>query len=190
MASEWSSYRSLPAARGLYHKYVGHCQSFPFPYALRVAFLWHLEPSSSSSSARGPASQPAASPPPLPLPAPLMLQLVSYPLHLHLLSCSTGGYAWDPLLSLESPTSSDKPSHPVAGVGLSTGCGYRLPSENPPKPKWIFLSASLAYRPVNPSENLASPHTRHVRRNLKLVFAAAFWKGRKWPQGVHLQSQH
>lgn len=130
MASEWSSYRSLPAARGLCHKYVGHCQSFPFPYALRVAFLWHLEPSSSSSSARGPASQPAASPPPPPpLPAPLMLQLVSYPLHL--LSCSTGGYAWYPLLSLESPTSSDKPSHPVAGVGLSAVAIDFLPRTRP-----------------------------------------------------------
>lgn len=51
-----------------------------------------------------------------------MLRLVSYPLHLP--SCSTGWYTWYPLLSLESPTSSDKPSHPVAGVGLSVAIDF------------------------------------------------------------------
>lgn len=90
-------------------------------------------------------------------PTPYILQLVSYPLHL--LPYSTGWWARCPLLSLEILTSSDKPS-PVADTGLSTA--LLIPSENQSKSKWFFLSASLPYRPVDPSENPASQHTHRL----------------------------
>lgn len=90
-------------------------------------------------------------------PTPYILQLVSYPLPL--LPYSTGWWARCPLLSLEILTSSDKPSPSCRHRPLH---GSLIPSENQSKSKWLFSSASLAYRPVDPSENLASQHTHRL----------------------------